>query len=148
MSAWQEWTRQPEELLLKWSAFSPSNLEISSKLLNSLQSFLGLMLMKSFLEFSSATSKQLYFFCSGKFVIRESATNLEFLRSLEISHVLNSAEGTKPGCVDTSQEFYQPRGVRYLGLKMFDVPQTNISKYFDEASNFIEEAVSSEGNKL
>ena len=46
------------------------------------------------------------------------------------------------------QEFYQPRGVRYLGLKMFDVPQTNITKYFDEASNFIEEAVSSEGNKL
>ena len=30
---------------------------------------------------------------------------------------------------------------------MFDVPQTNISKYFDEASDFIEEAVSSEGNK-
>ena len=45
------------------------------------------------------------------------------------------------------QEFYQPRGVRYLGLKMFDVPQTNISKYFDEASDFIEEAISSEGNK-
>ena len=30
---------------------------------------------------------------------------------------------------------------------MFDVPQTNITKYFDEASNFIEEAVSSEGNE-
>ena len=45
------------------------------------------------------------------------------------------------------QEFYQPRGVRYLGLKMFDVPQTNITKYFEEASNFIEEALSSEGNK-
>ena len=105
--------------------------------------------MKSFLEFSSATSKNdIYLFSSGEFVVRESATNLEFLRSLEISHVLNSAEGKKPGCVDTSQEFYQPRGVRYLGLKMFDVPQTNISKYFDEASNFIEEAVSSEGNKL
>lgn len=45
-----------------------------------------------------------YFFNFGNFVIRESATNLEFLRSLEISHVLNSAEGKKPGCVDTSQE--------------------------------------------
>ena len=45
------------------------------------------------------------------------------------------------------QEFYEPRGVRYLGLKMFDVPQTNITKYFDEAANFIEEAVSSEGNQ-
>ena len=29
---------------------------------------------------------------------------------------------------------------------MFDVPQTNIAKYFDEASNFIEDAISSGGN--
>ena len=35
----------------------------------------------------------------------------------------------------------------YLGLPMFDVPQTNITKYFDEASDFIEEAVTSSNGK-
>ena len=38
--------------------------------------------------------------------------------------------------------------LRYLGLKMFDVPQTNIAKYFDEANDFIEEAVAGNGEKL
>ena len=28
---------------------------------------------------------------------------------------------------------------------MFDVPQTNITKYFDEASDFIEEAITANG---
>ena len=35
----------------------------------------------------------------------------------------------------------------YLGLPMFDVPQTNITKYFDQASDFIEEAVTSSNGK-
>ena len=64
VSAWQGWTRQPEELLWKWSAFSSSNLEIFSKLPNSLQTFLGWMLMKSLLEFSSATSKNDFYLSS------------------------------------------------------------------------------------
>ena len=38
--------------------------------------------------------------------------------------------------------------LRYLGLKMFDVPQTNIAKYFDEANDFIEEAVAGNGKRL
>ena len=31
---------------------------------------------------------------------------------------------------------------------MFDVPQTNIAKYFDEANDFIEEAVAGNGKRL
>ena len=39
------------------------------------------------------------------------------------------------------QEFYKPHNIDYLGLKMFDVPQTNISKYFGTASDFIENSL-------
>ena len=63
--------------------------------------------MKLLLEFTLETSKYkliVTLLVQCKLHVRESATNLEFLRSLEISHVLNSAEGKKPGCVDTSQE--------------------------------------------
>ena len=34
---------------------------------------------------------------------RESALNIDFLKSVNITHVLNAAEGKKPGCVDTSE---------------------------------------------
>jgi len=72
---------------------------------------------------------------------RESAVNIKFLKSENINYVLNAAEGRKPGCVDTSEEFYKPHNIDYLGLKMFDVPQTNISKYFGTASDFIENSL-------
>ena len=39
------------------------------------------------------------------------------------------------------KEFYKPHNIDYLGLKMFDVPQTNISKYFGTASDFIENSL-------
>merc|ERR1719186_1576595 len=76
---------------------------------------------------------------------KASATNFEFLEHAKVTHVLNSAEGSKPGCVDTNQDYYQPHGIEYLGLRMFDVPQTNIAKYFEEASDFIEKALENEG---
>ena len=92
---------------------------------------------------------------------RESALNIEFLKSVNITHVLNAAEGKKPGCVDTSevddifskmyfqkinfQEYYNIHKIKYLGLKMFDVPQTNITKHFDVSTQYIGDAVSSGG---
>ena len=35
--------------------------------------------------------------------------------------------------------------IKYLGLKMFDVPQTNIKKFFDTSTKFIETALASGG---
>ena len=59
--------------------------------------------------------------------------------------MLNSAEGSVVGAVDTSQEFYKPFGIKYKGLKLTDVPQTNISMYFNEVADFMDEAVKSGG---
>ena len=45
------------------------------------------------------------------------------------------------------QEFYKPYGIKYKGLKLLDVAQTNISFHFDEVAEFIDEALNS-GGKL
>ena len=62
--------------------------------------------------------------------------------------MLNSAEGSVVGAVDTNQEFYKPFGIKYKGLKLTDVPQTNISMYFNEVADFMDEAVKSGGEVL
>ena len=43
------------------------------------------------------------------------------------------------------QDFYSPMDIKYLGLKMFDVPQTNIKKFFDTSTKFIETALACGG---
>ena len=58
-----------------------------------------------------------------------------------VTHVLNSAEGTRIGTVNTSQEFYEPFGIKYKGLKLLDMPQANISVYFYEVADFIDGAL-------
>ena len=80
---------------------------------------------------------------------REAALNHKFLQTTQITHVLNAAEGhSSSACVDTSCHYYEPRNIKYLGLRMFDVPQTNIGKHFSEASDFISEALMSGGRVL
>ena len=64
-----------------------------------------------------------------------------------MTHVLNTAEGTRVGLVDTSQTFYRPFGIKYKGLKLLDVAQTNIAMYFSEVAEYIDEALRS-GGKL
>jgi len=46
------------------------------------------------------------------------------------------------------QDYYRPFGIRYKGLQLIDVPQTNIAMYFNEASDFIDEALNSGGKIL
>ncbi len=43
------------------------------------------------------------------------------------------------------QRFYKPFGIQYKGLPLLDVPQTNISAYFNDAADFIDEALRSGG---
>jgi len=71
--------------------------------------------------------------------------NFEFLEHVRVSYVLNAAEGNKPGCVGTNQDYYSSRNIHYMGLKMFDVPQTNIAKFFDEAADFIDDGLKNKG---
>ena len=55
--------------------------------------------------------------------------------------MLNTAEGTTSGTVDTNEKFYKPFGIKYKGLKLLDVSQTNIAIHFNEVADFIDEAV-------
>lgn len=63
-----------------------------------------------------------------------------------ITHVLNTAEGTRFGQVDTGHAYYRElSNVRYMGFPMTDQPSTNISRYFYIAAKFIESAITSGG---
>ena len=59
--------------------------------------------------------------------------------------MLNTAEGKKTGLVDTNENFYYPYGIKYMGIKLFDVAQTNISKHFLDVADFIDEALNDGG---
>lgn len=75
------------------------------------------------------------------------ARNTFYLKRLGVTHVLNTAEGKRDGTVDTSQAYYKPHGIKYKGLKLLDVAQTNIAKHFNEVVEFIDEALA-EGGKV
>ncbi|UYV64151.1 DUSP3 [Cordylochernes scorpioides] len=72
-----------------------------------------------------------------------SARKTELLARLGITHVLNAAEGHDFGQVDTSQAYYRESGITYLGLPLMDLPSANISKFFDTAVKFIDNALAS-----
>ncbi|KAF4524090.1 hypothetical protein B566_EDAN007673 [Ephemera danica] len=76
------------------------------------------------------------------------ARNKQYLQRIGITHVLNCAEGGKVGQVNTGATYYEGCPIKYLGLKLADLPVANIKKYFDCASEFIEQAISSNGRIL
>lgn len=77
---------------------------------------------------------------------RASATNKTFLRLMGITHILNTAEGSRNGQVDTGHAYYRDMpNIRYMGFPMTDHPSTDISRYFYIASKFIENGIDSGG---
>ncbi|XP_068274975.1 dual specificity protein phosphatase 3 isoform X3 [Nyctibius grandis] len=64
------------------------------------------------------------------------------LQRLGITHVLNAAEGKSFMHVNTNAEFYEGTGIRYHGIKANDTQEFNLSRYFEEAADFIEKALS------
>ncbi|OQR74316.1 dual specificity protein phosphatase 3-like [Tropilaelaps mercedesae] len=85
----------------------------------------------------------------GLFIGDEGAArNVEYLKYLGITHVLNAAEGVGFGQVSTSEEFYRPHGLRYKGLMLEDVAHTDMISQFDPASEFIDAALQSSGKVL
>ena len=76
--------------------------------------------------------------------------------------MLNTAEGNRNGTVDTNQvsgyfvifnskfyrfqAFYKPFGMKYKGLELVDVAQTNIATHFNDVAEFIDEALADGGN--
>lgn len=76
------------------------------------------------------------------------ARNKDYLRGLGVTHVINTAEGQKFGQVDTGQAFYSSHGIQYLGLKLVDIPQEDISAHFDKTAEFIDDCLQQEGKVL
>ncbi|XP_011865435.1 PREDICTED: dual specificity protein phosphatase 3 [Vollenhovia emeryi] len=73
------------------------------------------------------------------------ARNKKYLKMLGITHLLNSAEGTRFGFVNTNSNYYADTTIKYLGLQVKDLPSEDIGKYFYTAANFIDEAMSTRG---
>ncbi|XP_008203828.2 dual specificity protein phosphatase 3 isoform X2 [Nasonia vitripennis] len=73
------------------------------------------------------------------------AKNKPYLQRIGITHVLNAAEGKKFGMVNTDANYYKDTTIKYLGLRMLDLPSTDIAQFFFTAAAFIEDAVQSGG---
>lgn len=69
------------------------------------------------------------------------------LQRLGITHILNAAEGKSFMHVNTNAEFYEGTGITYHGIKANDTQEFNLSRYFEEAADFIEKALAQKDGK-
>ena len=76
---------------------------------------------------------------------RGAAKNTFYLKKIRVTHVLNAAQGSGPGYVDTDENFYRIFGIKYKGLKLQDAVHTNIAMYFNSTANYIEDALTKNG---
>lgn len=76
---------------------------------------------------------------------RFAAKNVDILRKMKMTHILNAAYSEKTSFlyVNTSQSYYRDRKFEcnFLGLSAVDCPTYKLSKYFQQASDFIDLAV-------
>ncbi|XP_071379499.1 dual specificity phosphatase 29-like [Centroberyx affinis] len=77
----------------------------------------------------------------------ETAKDKYNLRKLDVTHILNAAEGTWNN-VDTGAEYYSDMDIVYYGVVAEDVPTFDLSQYFFSAAQFIDETLSKPQNKL
>ncbi|KAF2985361.1 hypothetical protein EK904_009046 [Melospiza melodia maxima] len=80
--------------------------------------------------------------------LRFIAKNITRLQHLGITHVLNAAEGKSFMHVNTNAEFYEGSGIRYHGIKANDTQEFNLSRYFEEAADFIDKALSQKDGQV
>lgn len=73
------------------------------------------------------------------------AKNKEELKRVGITHVVNCAKGTGPGLIDTNASFFKDVAIQFLGLQAKDILTYDISKHFEKAANFIDQALSRGG---
>lgn len=105
--------------------------------------------MKSYRDYFSEISK-----CSKR-KIREGmrdlfsrlAMDLGKLKKLGFTHILNAAEGRKFGQINTSATYYEEAGIKYLGFSIIDNPSYKIGMHFEEAIQFLEEALNEKKSK-
>jgi protein-tyrosine phosphatase len=80
------------------------------------------------------------------------AKNVDLLKQMEVTHILNAAYSEKTSFlyVNTSQSFYKDRKFEciFLGLSAVDCTTYKLAKYFQQASDFIDLALSSSQGKI
>ncbi|XP_076358322.1 dual specificity protein phosphatase 3-like [Tachypleus tridentatus] len=76
------------------------------------------------------------------------ARNKTYLKQFGITHVVNTAEGSGFGQVNTGRSYYHGTNIQYLGMNVLDIPQACISDHFEEAVNFIDCALKNGGKVL
>lgn len=77
----------------------------------------------------------------------KTALEVEGLKELGITHVLNAAEG-KFNNVLTGAEYYSDANIQYMGVEADDKPTFDLSKYFCSTTQFIHEALCDPRNKV
>ncbi|XP_013384638.1 dual specificity protein phosphatase 3-like [Lingula anatina] len=70
------------------------------------------------------------------------------LKRLGITHILNCAKGKSPYHVNTNHVMYRDLGVKFKAIEATDQMNFDLSPYFEETANFIEEAITSGGRIL
>jgi dual specificity phosphatase 3 len=75
------------------------------------------------------------------------AMDLEQLKKLGFTHILNATEGRKFGQINTSATYYEEAGIHYLGFPIIDTPAYKIGTHFEEAITFLEQALSNKKSK-
>uniref|UniRef100_A0A672ZY71 Dual specificity protein phosphatase n=1 Tax=Sphaeramia orbicularis TaxID=375764 RepID=A0A672ZY71_9TELE len=70
------------------------------------------------------------------------------LKRLGVTHVLNAAEGNSLMHVNTSADFYAGTGLIYHGVPATDSDHCDISQYFQQAADFIEQALQYKQGKV
>lgn len=76
---------------------------------------------------------------------RWAARSKTTLQSLNITHILNAADG--PYSINTGAKYYKDLQIQYYGVEAFDDPSFDISVFFYDAANFIGKALNTSGGK-
>lgn len=69
------------------------------------------------------------------------------LKKLGFTHILNAAEGRKFGQINTSATHYEEVGIKYKGFSIVDHPTYNIAMHFQEAIQYLEDALNHKKSK-
>lgn len=72
---------------------------------------------------------------------RETAQMLVSLRDLGVTHVLNAAQGNSRYHVNTNCVKYKKHNVSFLGIEATDFMNFDMSPFFQQAADFIEEGL-------
>lgn len=80
------------------------------------------------------------FFISNFFLLGtgETAKNMKYLLDIGVTHLLNTAEND----CNMNPKKYGKEGICYKGFRCPDLPQADISQFFDECVEFIDRALS------